>query len=39
MVLVVEVGKNIEIPKNSILHDKTGQYIYPLLLICIQILE
>ena len=27
--LVVEVGKNIEIPKNSILHDKTGQYIYP----------
>ena len=27
--IVVEVGKNIEIPKNSILHDKTGQYIYP----------
>ena len=26
---VVEVGKNIEIPKNSIIHDKTGQYIYP----------
>ena len=26
---VVEVGKNIEIPKNSIVHDKTGQYIYP----------
>ena len=23
------MGKNIEIPKNSILHDKTGQYIYP----------
>ena len=27
--LVVDVGENIEIPKNSILHDKTGQYIYP----------
>ena len=27
--IVVEVGKNIEIPKNSIVHDKTGQYIYP----------
>ncbi len=26
---IVEVGKNIEIPKNSIIHDKTGQYIYP----------